>query len=86
MWKFVSTQDWMEYFGWDVLNHPPYDPDLTPSDFHLFSCIKIGLGGKHFDNDEVKSAVKVWLSEQAKNVIEKGFQHLIARYDESPRA
>jgi transposase len=23
-------------FKWEVLQHPPYGPDLAPSDFHLF--------------------------------------------------
>ena len=27
-------------FKWEVLQHPPYSPDLTPSDFHLFGPLK----------------------------------------------
>ena len=26
----------LQEFGWEVFNHPPYTPDLAPSDFHLF--------------------------------------------------
>jgi histone-lysine N-methyltransferase SETMAR len=22
--------------GWEIMNHPPYRPDVVPSDFHLF--------------------------------------------------
>jgi hypothetical protein len=25
---------------WDVLPHPPYSPDLAPSDYHLFGPMK----------------------------------------------
>ncbi|GFX14258.1 hypothetical protein TNCV_1767521 [Trichonephila clavipes] len=33
-----------ERFQWEVLDHPPYTPDLTPSDFHLFGPLKKHLG------------------------------------------
>ncbi|XP_014289639.1 histone-lysine N-methyltransferase SETMAR-like [Halyomorpha halys] len=29
---------------YELLPHPPYSPDLTPSDFHLFSKLKIFQG------------------------------------------
>ena len=40
------------------IEHPPYSPDLAPSDYYLFSKLKKDLRGKKFDNDEeVKTAV-----------------------------
>jgi hypothetical protein len=39
-----------------VLEHPPYSPDLAPSDFFLFLKIKEILEGKHFDDtDDIRS-------------------------------
>ena len=32
--------------------HPPYSPDLAPSDFFLFSKMKEHLAGNCFPNDE----------------------------------
>ena len=26
----------LQKFSWEVFNHPPYSPDLTPSDFHFY--------------------------------------------------
>jgi hypothetical protein len=41
--------------------HPPYNPDLAPSDFHLFTPIKDGLRGQHFpSNHTVIWVVKQW--------------------------
>ena len=41
------------------LDHPPYSPDLAPSDFHLFLHLKKHLAGKKFDDDEVQDEVMV---------------------------
>ncbi|GFX51145.1 DUF4817 domain-containing protein [Trichonephila clavipes] len=44
---------------WEVLDHQPYNPDLTPSDFHLFRYLKSHFGGKSFlDDDEIKDEVE----------------------------
>ena len=40
-----------EQFHWDIFEHPPYSPDLTPSDFLLFQIMKENLAGKRFAND-----------------------------------
>ena len=26
--------------GWEVMTHPPYSPDLAPSDYHLFCSLQ----------------------------------------------
>jgi hypothetical protein len=31
----AATQDLMVTFGWEQFDHPPYSPDLAPSDFHV---------------------------------------------------
>ena len=31
-----ETLELIEYFGWEVFPHPPYSPDLAPSDYHMF--------------------------------------------------
>jgi len=41
--------------GFQQLSHPPYSPDLAPSDFYLFCHLKKHLRGKWFcDDDEIK--------------------------------
>ena len=44
--------------GFELLPHPPYSPDLAPSDFHLFPHMKKKLRGRVFGSDEeTKNAV-----------------------------
>ncbi|GFT99242.1 mariner Mos1 transposase [Trichonephila clavipes] len=69
-------------FGWDVFDHPPYSPDLAPSDFHLFLHLKSFLAGKHLNNDkELKENVFNWLKTQAATFYEEGIEKLVPRYD-----
>jgi histone-lysine N-methyltransferase SETMAR len=39
----LLTRECTAKFGWTVLPHPPYSPDLALSDFHLFGSMKGGL-------------------------------------------
>ena len=38
----------LEKYGWQVLPHPPYSPDMSPPAFDLFPKLKIPLRGKRF--------------------------------------
>ncbi|GFU10984.1 uncharacterized protein TNCV_4658161 [Trichonephila clavipes] len=59
----IPKQNLIRSFGWKQIDHPPYSPDLAPSDFLLFRSLKEFLGGKRFDTaDEVKEEVQDWLS------------------------
>jgi len=58
----LATQKKLAYLGFHRLDHPPYSPDLAPSDYHLFSGLKKQLKGHHFSSDgEVIPAAETWL-------------------------
>jgi transposase len=38
-----ATIDALEMLKIEVLSHPPYSPDLAPSDFHFFPHLKRDL-------------------------------------------
>jgi hypothetical protein len=51
-----------------VLPHPPYSPDLAPSDFHLFGALKDAILGTMFETDDhLIHAVRTWLRKQGKS-------------------
>ncbi|UYV80008.1 hypothetical protein LAZ67_18001387 [Cordylochernes scorpioides] len=52
----------MENFKWEIFTHPPYSPELAPSDFHLYPALKWHLGGKHFANDDEVQAEANYLA------------------------
>jgi histone-lysine N-methyltransferase SETMAR len=49
-----------------MMEHPTYNPDLVPSDFHVFGPMKEALRGRRLSSDkEVIGAVQNWLKTQA---------------------
>ena len=66
--------------SWDILDHPPYSPDLAPSDYHLFPALKEHLSGQRFVNDEeVTEAVNRFLHDAEKNWYDAGINKLVVR-------
>ena len=56
----------------ELLLHPPYCPDLAPSDYWLFANIKRMLQGKKFGfNEEVISETKVYFEAKHKSFHKK---------------
>ncbi|PRD25810.1 UNVERIFIED_CONTAM: Histone-lysine N-methyltransferase SETMAR [Trichonephila clavipes] len=39
-------------FKWEQLDHPPYNPDMSHCNFHVFSPLKKYRKGKRFNSDE----------------------------------
>jgi histone-lysine N-methyltransferase SETMAR len=77
----LRTREHITKMGWTVLPHPPYSPNLAPSDFHLFGSLKDALRGTHFedDNSEIE-AVRKWLRRQDKSWYRQGIFALFPRW------
>jgi len=62
--RALATQKKLTYLGFQILDHPPYSPDLAPSDYPLFPGLKLQLKGLHFSSDTVIAAAETWLDVQ----------------------
>ena len=60
----------------EKLNHPPYSPDLAPSDYYLFRNLKSHLRGTRFRDDELKAATEAWFEDQIDDFYFKGIDCL----------
>jgi len=75
-----QTVTLLDQFGWDIITHPPYSPDLAPCNYHLFPKLKEHLAGRCFsDDDEVKVAVQRFLNDMAASWYDMGIQKLPLR-------
>lgn len=67
--------------GYEILAHPPYSPDLAPSDFFLFPEMKKPLHGRRFDNtDDVILEVEQWFSRQSQGFYNDGLRKVKKRW------
>lgn len=67
------TKEILREFRWELLPHPPYSPDLAPSDFFLFPKLKEHLKGVRFNTtDEAKHAARTWLQNQPADFFKNG--------------
>ena len=76
------TRQKLEEFGWEVLPHPPYSPDLAPSDYHLFRSLRNHLVKKQFDDQaQLKSDLENFFSSLSRKFFEDGILDLPNRWE-----
>ena len=81
------TQSVLAKFKWEQFEHPPYSPDMSPCDFHLFGPLKKHLKGKRFhSDDELKDTVEDWLLSQPQDFWEQGIFRLVKQWDSCAQA
>lgn len=77
-----QVQDLFQRFKWEMLRHPPYSPDLSPCDFHIFGPLKKALKGQRFQSDaEVQDAVRDWFDSQPSKFYMDGICKLVTQWD-----
>ena len=77
-----ATIDALETLNSEVLSHPPYSPDLAPSDFHFFPHIKRDPKGTNFtSDDEVKQAVTSWIKQKTPESFIDGMRKLVLGWE-----
>jgi histone-lysine N-methyltransferase SETMAR len=62
---------------YELLEHPPFSPDLASSDFFLFPKLKIFLTGQRFSsNQEAIAAVEGYFADLTKDHYRDGIMEL----------
>lgn len=75
------TRDKIQKLGWEVLPHPPYSPDISPSDYYLFRSLQNYLNGKEFQNKEaIKIGISAFFDSKKQEFYRKGIEALAQRW------
>ena len=76
----AKTRETIDSMGWTTLPHPPYSPDLAPSDYHLFGPMNLHMKGmRHESDDDFKAVLTTWLRRQPQEFYRKGILDLTQR-------
>lgn len=77
----LQTRQKLLRLGWDVLPHPPYSPDLAPSDYYLFRSLQNDLNGMTFASEELlKNYLNEFFAQKSQNFYERGIMQLPERW------
>ena len=79
--KSLATMAKLNELSFELLPHPPYSPDLAPSDYYLFADLKEMLQGKRFySNEEVITETNAYFEAKDKSFYKKGIEILVKRW------
>jgi hypothetical protein len=77
----AATTETIQNLKYEVLPHPPYNPDPAPCYFHTFGPLKEALCGRQFgSDDEAEEAVHTWIREKAKTFFSSRIRKLVEGY------
>lgn len=75
------TRQKLQELGWIILAHPPYSPDMAPTDYHLFRSLSHFLDGQMLNNDdELKNAIQTFFDQKSSSFYKEGIDSLPIRW------
>jgi histone-lysine N-methyltransferase SETMAR len=75
------VKDKIAEYGWELVPHPPYSPDLAPSDYHLFRSMKNWMRGKEYDDEaELVMDLNAYFASKDQSFFERGIHSLPDRW------
>jgi len=84
VWTYTAacTNALIKLFSWEIFDHPPYSLDLAPSDYRLFTKMKVCLANQCFHtNEELMDGVNNRLHHLTAPFFDEGLQKLVSRYN-----
>jgi histone-lysine N-methyltransferase SETMAR len=76
-----STREKLSKLGWVTVPHPPYSPDLDPTDYHLFCSLSNYLREKKFDDaKDLKMDLDNFFGQKSQDFYGRGILSLPERW------
>ena len=71
------TVETLKKLNFEVLEHPPYSPELALSDYQMFGPLKQALRGCWFTKDQQLKEMDLWLVSQSKMFYSEGIKKIV---------
>ena len=79
--KAIIVNEFLSKNSTNIIEQPPYSPDMGPVDFFLFPNLKLPLRGSRFQSiEDIKEDSRRELKSIAENAFESGFNNWIIRW------
>lgn len=77
----MMTQKKLCEFGWEIMSHPPYSPDIAPSDYYLFLSLQNYLSGKKCNFfEEAQTCIADFFNSKPPSFFKEGIYKLPDRW------
>jgi [histone H3]-lysine36 N-dimethyltransferase SETMAR len=71
----------LKELGYEILPHPPYSPDISPTDYHLFLSLDNFLRSKKFSNiTDIEKAFIEFIGSRRPDFFKSGINKLVERW------
>ena len=73
----------LQELEWEVFQHPPYSPNLAPTDYHLFRTLSNEMRGVAFDNDkDLENWLNNFFESRSSDFWQNGINKLVDRWEQ----
>lgn len=78
--KPVKT--YLQTLKWEVLTHPPYSPDIAPSDYRLFRSMAHGLSEQNLTSyEDCKNRIDLCIASKDEEFFRRGIRLLPEKWE-----
>ena len=75
------VETYLETLKWEVPTHPPYSPDIAPSDYYLFRSMAHRLADQQFRSyGDIKKWLDSWIASKDEHFYRNGIRALPERW------
>lgn len=77
----MQTIHKLRQLNWDILLHPPYSPDIAPSDYYLFQSLQNDLNEEKFESfEDLKNHISTFFDSKPTTFYDEGIRMLPERW------